>query len=47
MYVTEMQLVVSGHCVHVIVELHRHHQRHLCIICIILKGLGSGVWVLV
>ena len=36
-----MQLEVLGHHVPVTTELHMCHLRHLCILCSILKDLGS------
>ena len=36
-----MKLAVLGHCVPVTIELYRHQLRHLCILCSVLKDLGS------
>ena len=36
-----MQLAISGHCVLVTTEFHRHHLRHLYILCSVLRDWNS------
>ena len=40
-------LEIQLHCVPLIIELHMHHPRHPCILCISLLGQGSIGYMLV